>query len=559
MEKLERAKKNFEEGIKFFQKKDFKQAQIYFEKTLEDAPNSSPTLENLSKSYLATKDYDKAEKILKYFISLKKEDDQIAYKLLYEIYSTLNKYDELKNLTESAINKNKLDNEFHLKSRLFYPSFFRSLKEIDEIRKSFTNEVEKLIENENMPNLELSEKLFKPPNFELSYDGYDNLKINKKLIKLYNKIYPDLENIEEYSFSKNKKIKIGFISQFFSDHTIAKLFKGIIYKLNKEIFEVYVFHSDKTLPGMLFNEINESVVLYNYDNIILPKDFREKVKTIRDKNLDLLFYPDIHMSTNLYYLTLLRLAKFQITSWGHPETTGNNKIDFFLSSKLMETDGYQNNFSEKVLLSNYLPMYFYKPKVTFALKKEDMLSKNIYSCPQSLFKMHPSFDEAIKKILHKDKNAQIYFIKDKKEILSKMFFDRLKKEMPENIDRINFIDRLTPEEFVHHCGRVSVLLDPFWFGAGNTFHESMLYGTPTVTMPTKYLKSRIVTGAYKQMQIDDAPIFNNVDDYVDKSIELANQDSLDLKMYYKERAEKNLFENQNVISDLENIFKSIVN
>ena len=140
-----------------------------------------------------------------------------------------------------------------------------------------------------------------------------------------------------------------------------------------------------------------------------------------------------------------------------------------------------------------------------------------------------------------------------------MFFDRLKKEMPENIDRINFIDRLTPEEFVHHCGRVSVLLDPFWFGAGNTFHESMLYGTPTVTMPTKYLKSRIVTGAYKQMQIDDAPIFNNVDDYVDKSIELANQDSLDLKMYYKERAEKNLFENQNVISDLENIFKSIVN
>ena len=559
MEKLEQTKKNFEEGIKFFQKKDFKKAQFYFEKTLEVAPNSSPTLENLSKSYLETGDYDKAEKILKYFISLNKENDQIAYKLLYDIYSTLNKYDELKNLTKTAINKNKFDNEFQLKSSLFYPSFFNSLEEIDEIRKKFTDEVEKLIQNEKVPNLDLSEKLFQPPNFKLSYDGYDNLEINKKLIKLYKKIYPGLESIGEYSFSKNEKIKIGFISEFFSDHTIAKLFKGIIYKLNKENFEVYVFHSNKTLPGKIFNEINESVVSYNYENIILPKDFHEKVKTIRNKNLDLLLYPDIHMSTNLYYLTLLRLAKFQITSWGHPETTGNNKIDFFLSSKLLETDGYQNNFSEKVLLSNYLPMYFYKPKVTFALKKEDMLSKNIYSCPQSLFKMHPSFDEAIKKILHKDKNAQIYFIKDKKEILSKMFFDRLKKEMPENIDRINFIDRLTPEEFVHHCGRVSVLLDPFWFGAGNTFHESMLYGTPTVTMPTKYLKSRIVTGAYKQMQIDDAPIFNNVDDYVDKSIELANQDSLDLKMYYKERAEKNLFENQNVISDLENIFKSIVN
>tara|TARA_B100000959_G_scaffold46743_1_gene47605 strand:+ start:84 stop:1763 length:1680 start_codon:yes stop_codon:yes gene_type:complete len=559
MEKLEQTKKNFEEGIKFFQKKDFKKAQFYFEKTLEVAPNSSPTLENLSKSYLETGDYDKAEKILKYFISLNKENDQIAYKLLYDIYSTLNKYDELKNLTKTAINKNKFDNEFQLKSSLFYPSFFNSLEEIDEIRKKFTDEVEKLIQNEKVPNLDLSEKLFQPPNFKLSYDGYDNLEINKKLIKLYKKIYPGLESIGEYSFSKNEKIKIGFISEFFSDHTIAKLFKGIIYKLNKENFEVYVFHSNKTLPGKIFNEINESVVSYNYENIILPKDFHEKVKTIRNKNLDLLLYPDIHMSTNLYYLTLLRLAKFQITSWGHPETTGNNKIDFFLSSKLMETDGYQNNFSEKVLLSNYLPMYFYKPKITFALKKEDMLSRNIYFCPQSLFKMHPSFDEAIKKILHKDKKAQIFFIKDRKEILSKMFFKRLNKIMSENVDRINFIDRLTPEEFVHYCGKVSVLLDPFWFGAGNTFHESMLYGTPTVTMPTKYLKSRVVAGAYKQMQIDDAPIFNNIDDYVDKCVELANQDNLDLKMYYKEQAEKNLFENSNVIDDLEKIFKSIVN
>ena len=559
MDKLKQAKKNFEEGIKLFQKKDFKQSQFYFEKTLEFAPNSSPTLENLSKSYLETRDYDKAEKILKHFISLNKEDNQIAYKLLYKIYSMLNKYDELASLSNDAVNKNKFDDELQLKSKLFYPNFFNSIEEIDVIRKKFTEEIDKLIENEKIPNLNLTEKLIRPPNFELSYDGYNNLEINKKLIELYNKIYPDLKNIEEYSFSKNEKIKIGFISEFFSDHTIAKLFKGIIYKLNKEIFEVYIFHSNTTLPGKIFNEINESVVSYNYENIILPKNFNEKAKYIRDKKLDILFYPDIHMSTNLYYLTLLKLARFQITSWGHPETTGNNKIDFFLSSKLMEIEGYQNNYSEKVLLSNYLPMYFYKPKITFSLKKEDILSKNIYSCPQSLFKMHPSFDEAIKKILIKDKKAKIIFIKDRKEILSKMFFDRLKKKIPENLDRINFIDRLTPEEFIHHCGRASVLLDPFWFGSGNTFHESMLYGTPTVTMPTKYLKSRIVTGAYKQMQIEDPPIFNNVDDYVDKSIELANQKNIDLKIHYKEQAEKYLFENPNAISDLGNIFKSLVN
>ena len=52
-------------------------------------------------------------------------------------------------------------------------------------------------------------------------------------------------------------------------------------------------------------------------------------KIIQDKNLDILFYTDIHMSTNLYFLTLYKLAKYQITTLGHPETTGNNKIDYF--------------------------------------------------------------------------------------------------------------------------------------------------------------------------------------------------------------------------------------
>ena len=54
----------FEYIYQIFQKKDFKQAQLYFEKTLEVAPNSSPTLENLSKSYLETGDYEKAEPLI---------------------------------------------------------------------------------------------------------------------------------------------------------------------------------------------------------------------------------------------------------------------------------------------------------------------------------------------------------------------------------------------------------------------------------------------------------------------------------------------------------------
>ena len=46
----------------------------------------------------------------------------------------------------------------------------------------------------------------------------------------------------------------------------------------------------------------------------------------------------------------------------------------------------------------------------------------------------------------------------------------------------------------------------------------MFYGTPTVTLPTNYMKSRIVTGAYKQMQINRPPIVTDIDNYVEKKV-----------------------------------------
>ena len=57
----------------------------------------------------------------------------------------------------------------------------------------------------------------------------------------------------------------------------------------------------------------------------------------------------------------------------------------------------KNNISNKVVTG----MYFYKPKVINNLKDEMLINKNVYSCPQNLIKMHPSFDFAIKEILNK--------------------------------------------------------------------------------------------------------------------------------------------------------------
>jgi predicted O-linked N-acetylglucosamine transferase (SPINDLY family) len=124
------------------------------------------------------------------------------------------------------------------------------------------------------------------------------------------------------------------------------------------------------------------------------------------------------------------------------------------------------------------------------------------------------------------------------------------------------LNKLPIDKYINKCGEASVLLDTLYFGAGNSFHESMYYGTPTVTLPTQNLKSKIVTGAYKQMQINDPPISIDTDDYVKRAIELANLDPkkmLDLKYHYKKKANELLYENEHFIEEMTTLFIDLFN
>ena len=89
----------------------------------------------------------------------------------------------------------------------------------------------------------------------------------------------------------------------------------------------------------------------------------------------------------------------------------------------------------------------------------------------------------------------------------------------------------------------------------------MVVGTPTVTLPKKLLRSRMVKGSYDQMQVDTSlTVAKDIDDYVDKSVFLASNKkiNLELRENLRKKAKKNLFENENFIDKFNNFFKKII-
>ena len=56
------------------------------------------------------------------------------------------------------------------------------------------------------------------------------------------------------------------------------------------------------------------------------------------------------------------------------------------------------------------------------------------------------------------------------------------------------------------------MLDPFYYGSGNTFYESMAFGTPFITY--KNQRSKIPIAGYKQMKIKNPPVAESPEDYI---------------------------------------------
>ena len=537
-----------------FQKKEFEKSIYLFEKILKNFPDNLSILRNISLAYAFSGAYQKAEECIKKIIQIK-PDEPFAYQTLASVLKNQDKIEDMIEIINEGLKKNLINKKWDLQKKLLSPLIPRDKKEIDDYRKRIGKSLEEIISSEIKLDYD-NDQIISPPLFELTYTDKDNKEINKKIVKALKKIYQPLNYKTIIKNKKsNDKIKIGFISEFFTDHTIGKLFKNLIFSLDLKFFDITIYHSNKTKEGKIFEEFQNKK---GFKNQKLPIKLIDKIKIIEKEKFDILFYPDIGMSIEFYFLSLVRLAKYQIMSWGHPETTGSDSIDFFFCSRNLITENSYKLYTEKFLIIDKLPMIYDKPNIENKLSDEDLSKKNIYSCPQTLFKFHPDFDHYLFDILKKDKKAVLYLLKDTHKVYYLKLLERFKKNKNFDSDRVIFLDPLNLNQFINHLGTSSVLLDPIYFGSGNSFHESMFYGTQTVTCPTKYIKSRIVSAAYNQMEVKNPPIVKNKDDYVNRAIEIANDKNiLDRKKYYQKAANEKLFNTKDVGEKFNSILREL--
>ena len=530
----------------------------YFQKAIKIKPNYIKAHLNLGNVYVKLNDFQNAIAFYEKIIEI--DDRNLdAYHKLAILYCDICKIEESqKNFKKLLkLEPNNILNKIN-QALLLLP-IYKSKDEINLYRDMFISGLSKLQKYKYITDKPGSEVEL---NFYyLAYHNKNNLGILKKISKLFRKMIPSINYVSKNTFNKKKlgKIKIGFISEFLTNHTVGKLFGGLIKNIDKTKFNVIIFHAENVKKSDIKNEIDVSA-----DKVIeLKNKISEQQIQVDNENLDIVFYPDLGMSPTTYFLAFSRFAPVQIASWGHTETSGIDTIDYFISSKLFENNKAQKNYSEKLICLDRVPTYFELPKKINKLKSRRELglpeNSNLYGCPQSLFKLHPDCDYTFSEILKKDSDGYIVLIESegKGKFWSKILKNRWLKKFPILNQRVIFTKQLSQEDFFSLSNCVDVLLVPQNFGGGNTTLEAMIFGTPSITIEGDYLRTNITSGLYKQIKILNPPVVKNINEYINLAVKLARNKTQNkyLREITKKAANKYLFKNDKTIKEIEKVLE----
>jgi uncharacterized protein (TIGR03032 family) len=349
-----------------------------------------------------------------------------------------------------------------------------------------------------------------PTTFFLAYQGENDREILRQLGQI-------CQGVDLVAGPRDRrpraggKIRVGFLSAYFRDHTIGRLNLGRIQHLSRTEFEVTVIAVGHACDFMAdaFERAADRFVR-------VPRQVATARRTIADLGLDILVFADVGMDALAQSLAYSRMAPVQCATWGHPDTTGSPAVDFFLSSELLEDAAAQAHYTEQLVRLPNLGTYYERPRPTGVRPRESFgldPRRRVYLCPQTMFKFHPDFDGALAGILAADPTGDVVVIEGRQANWTRRLRERWARTIPESSTRVRFLPAQPREDFLHLLAVADVIIDPFPFGGGNTSYEALAVGTPVVTWPGRYLRGRITQALYRKMGMADC-IAGSLAEYV---------------------------------------------
>jgi predicted O-linked N-acetylglucosamine transferase (SPINDLY family) len=392
---------------------------------------------------------------------------------------------------------------------------------------------------------------------------------NRALLVRYGALSSDVmqvwlqkQRLEPVARLAGERIRVGIVSGHIREHSVwDAIVRGWVHELDRKRFELLLFHlgakhdEETALARTRATQFEQG-----------PKALREWVELIRSHRPDVLIYPEIAMDMTAVKLASLRMARVQMTTWGHPETSGLPTIDHYLSAELLEPPGAQQNYTEKLVTLPNLGCYYEERPVSRLVPDLARLGIEggvpLLICPGTPFKYAPQHDWVLPAIAHRVPHGRFLFFTYRIPSLSEKLRRRLQLAFErEGLDfhrHVTLLPWLQRGEFYGLMERADVFLDTIGFSGFNTAIQAVECGLPVVTREGRFMRGRLASGILKRMQVPEL-VVGSEHEYVALAARLALDADYRRQMRERMSASRGaLYKDLDCVRGLEDFLSAVV-
>ena len=321
--------------------------------------------------------------------------------------------------------------------------------------------------------------------------------------------------------TKSGRIKIGYISPDFREHSVSYFFLPLLRYHNHDSFEIFCY-SEVKREDEITDQIKE---MSDHWRLIAWLSNRAVADQVRQDGIDILVDLAGHTAENRLLVFAYKPAPVQITWLGYPGTTGMPVMDFRFTDDIADPPGEADKYHSETLVR--LPHGFlcYEPPENAPDVSGLPARKNGYitfGSFNNLPKINPEVIALWSRLLERVVDSRL-LLKSKQfadEQVRQRFLD-LFSVCGIGAERLRLLPRAasTADHLaVYH--QVDIGLDPFPYNGTTTTCEALWMGVPVITLRGDRHAGRVGTSILTRMGLEEL-VAESHDEYVGIGIKLA--------------------------------------
>jgi len=324
--------------------------------------------------------------------------------------------------------------------------------------------------------------------------------------------------------SPSRRLKIGYVSPDFRQHSVAFFITPIFQHHNHQQFEIIAYHNHEKFDhatALLQKEVDQWVNCVNLSDEALAE-------RIRDDQIDILVDLAGHTAHNRLLVFARKPAPVQVTYLGYPNTTGLTAIDYRITDHYAEPIGTSDAFFSEQAVRMPQSYFCYTPLVDETPLRHELAADHNGYLTFGSFNNFPKINAQViavwAELLQAIPTAQL-LIKNKsltapsiqQSLLEQ--FTRLGIE-PQRLKLTSY--KASRDEHLTQYHAVDIGLDTFPYNGATTTCEALWMGVPVVTLVGDRHAARMGLSILSAVGLTEF-VADTPSEYIEICVKLANK------------------------------------